>query len=104
MLLVLALPRSHTTSIEKQHQLVSLIVIRRVFEDLGGFTDLEPWVGQAEAAQAVLLDMGGAVAMFVTVTAFAGLRRLAPESSTPPAELAYSITAKRGVAMMQQSD
>ncbi|MEO0529155.1 MAG: hypothetical protein AAF266_01125 [Planctomycetota bacterium] len=100
LLLVLALPRSHTSSIEKQYQIVSLIVIRRVFKDLGGFSDLEPWVEQPEAAWAVLLDMLGAAGMFVLVTAFARTRRTVPSQADPPDGLRYFVTIKRAVALL----
>ncbi|MEM1304091.1 MAG: hypothetical protein AAGG46_04310, partial [Planctomycetota bacterium] len=98
------LPRSHTTSIEKQYQIVSLIVIRRVFKDLGGFSDLETWVDQQDAAWAVLYDMLGAAAMFLLVTAFARVRRMQEDAAPPPAaksaDLRLFVSLKRATAML----
>lgn len=46
LLLVLALPKSHTSSIGKQYEIVSLIVIRGVFKDIGEFRDPAAWLTQ----------------------------------------------------------
>ena len=70
ILLVLALPRSHTTSIGKQYEIISLIVIRRVFKDIGEFNDPAQWIAQTELASMVLLDMVAALFMFALVTLF----------------------------------
>lgn len=98
LLLALAIPRSHTSSIAIQYQIVSLIVVRRVFKDLGGFADLDAWVEQSEAASAVLLDMGAAALMFVLATAFDRLRRSASRLNEP-VDLAGFVTAKRATSL-----
>lgn len=56
LLLVLALPQSHTRSIGKQYEIVSLIVIRRVFKDIGEFRDPGTWLTQTDEATMVLFD------------------------------------------------
>ncbi|MEM8866273.1 MAG: hypothetical protein AAGF31_12075 [Planctomycetota bacterium] len=99
LLLVLAIPRSHTSSIAKQYQIVSLIVIRRVFKDLGGFSDLDAWVNQPDVSRALLLDMVTAVAMFVATTAFERVSRLASKGADPP-DLAGFVTLKRAIALL----
>jgi hypothetical protein len=65
ILLVFALADSHTGEVAKQYQIVSLIVVRRVFKDIGSFESFEHWLAETEAVKAVLTDMGGAVLMFV---------------------------------------
>jgi hypothetical protein len=55
LLLVLALPRSHTSSVGKQYEIVSLIIIRRVFKDIGEFRDPVTWVSQFDASMMVLM-------------------------------------------------
>ena len=82
LLLVFALPKSHTSSIGKQYEIISLIVVRGVFKDIGEFRDLESWLTQIEAARMVLMDMGGAVAMFLLVTIFYRVRKTVTKSST----------------------
>jgi hypothetical protein len=79
ILLVFALAESHTAEVAKQYQIVSLIVVRRVFKDIGGFESFDHWVSETEAVKAVLLDMGGAVLMFALVTGFTFLQRSAPK-------------------------
>ena len=64
MLLVLALPRSHTSSMGKQYEIISLIVIRRVFKDIGEFSDPANLFAQTETAWMVLTDMLAALVMF----------------------------------------
>ncbi len=79
ILLVFALADSHTGEVAKQYQIVSLIVVRRVFKDIGSFEHFDHWLGEMEAVRAVLLDMGGAVLMFILVTTFTLLRRTIPK-------------------------
>ena len=75
LLLVLALPKSHTNSIGKQYEIVSLIVIRGVFKDIGEFRHPADWLTQSEEAWMVLQDMVAAVLMFFLVTLFYRVKR-----------------------------
>ena len=79
ILLVFALAESHTVEVAKQYQIVSLIVVRRVFKDIGSFGSFDSWLSETEAVKAVLIDMGGAVLMFILVTVFVLLRRVIPK-------------------------
>jgi hypothetical protein len=99
VLLIFALADSHTGEIATQYQIVSLIVIRRVFKDIGGFESFEHWLQEPETVRAVLLDMGGAMLMFLLVTVFTLLRRRVPRI---PAEhdLNGFITLKKALAML----
>lgn len=75
LLLVLALPKSITTSICKQYEIISLIVVRRAFKDIGAFEDFDSWLTQPDAVRIVLFDMAGALVMFLAVTLFYRVRR-----------------------------
>ena len=75
LLLVLAIPKSLTTSIGKQYEIISLIVVRRVFKDIGTFDDFGSWLTETETVKIVLLDMGGALLMFLAVTLFYRIRK-----------------------------
>ncbi len=99
LLLTLAIPQSHTRSIAIQYQIVSLIVVRRVFKDLGGFADLDAWSDQPEASYAVLLDMATAVLMFALATTFGRLRNSAVKAQEPK-DLAGFVTLKRATALL----
>jgi len=79
ILLVFSLAESHTVEVAKQYQIVSLIVVRRVFKDIGSFGSFDNWLSETEAVKTVLIDMGGAVLMFVLVTIFALLHKVIPK-------------------------
>ena len=99
VLLVFALAASHTGEIAKQYQIVSLIVVRRVFKDIGSFSELENWLAEPEAVKAVLLDMAGAVLMFLIVTGFTLLRRMTPNTPIRH-DLQGFIQLKKAVAVL----
>ena len=99
LLLVLALPRSHTSAIGKQYEIVSLIVIRRVFKDIGEFRDPMTWVNQRDEAMMVLMDMVAAVLMFLLVT---GFRRVSYTvvHSPPHHQLDRFVAIKKSIATL----
>jgi len=99
LLLVLALPQSHTSSIGKQYEIVSLIVIRRVFKDIGEFRDPATWLSQLDEALMVLMDMGAAVLMFVLVTAFHRIRQTVIHTN-PQDDLNRFVSLKKSVAVL----
>jgi hypothetical protein len=79
IVLVFSLAESHTVEVAKQYQIVSLIVVRRVFKDIGSFGSFDNWLSETEAIKTVLIDMGGAVLMFVLVTTFVFLHKVIPK-------------------------
>lgn len=99
LLLVLALPQSHTISIGKQYEIVSLIIIRRVFKDIGEFRDPATWITQVDEALMVLMDMGAAVLMFVLVTLFHRVRQTVLHSN-PQDDLNQFVSIKKSVAVL----
>ncbi len=99
LLLVLALPKSHTSSIGKQYEIISLIIVRRVFKDIGEFRDLESWLMQTDATRMVLFDMAGAAATFLFVAFFYRLRRTVRKSSSRR-DLDDFIRLKKTVAVL----
>ena len=99
ILLVFALADSHTGEVAKQYQIVSLIVVRRGFKDIGSFESFEHWLTETEAVKAVLTDMGGAVLMFVLVTVFTLLRRTVPKVAIQR-DLIGFIELKKAVAVL----
>jgi hypothetical protein len=99
VLLVFALAASHTGEIAKQYQIVSLIVVRRVFKDIGSFSEMENWLAEPEAVRAVLIDMAGAVLMFLIVTVFTWLRHVPPKTPIRR-DLEGFIQLKKAVAVL----
>ena len=99
LLLVFALAASHTGEIATQYQIISLIVVRRVFKDIGGFSELENWLAEPEAVKAVLIDMAGAVLMFLMVTGFTFLRYKTPKTPIRR-DLQKFIELKKALAVL----
>jgi hypothetical protein len=99
VLLVFALAASHTGEIAKQYQIISLIVVRGVFKDIGAFDNLENWLAEPAAVRAVLFDMAGAVLMFLIVTGFTLLRYVTPKMRTDR-DLEGFIQLKKAVAVL----
>ena len=99
LLLVLALPKSHTSAIGKQYEIVSLIVIRRVFKDIGEFRDPATWLSQRDEALMVLMDMVAAVLMFLLVTGFRRLS-LTVIHSPPHDQLEKFVAIKKSIAVL----
>ena len=99
LLLVLALPKSLTTSICKQYEIISLIVVRRVFKDIGSFDDFGSWLTDVETVKIVLLDMGGALLMFLAVTLFYRIRKSVTKADTPR-DLQGFIRFKKVLALL----
>ncbi len=99
LLLVLAIPKSLTTSIGKQYEIISLIVVRRVFKDIGTFDDFGSWLTQTETVRIVLLDMGGALLMFLAVTLFYRIRKSVAKTNTPR-DLQGFIRFKKVLALL----
>ena len=99
LLLVFALPRSLTSSIGKQYEIISLIVVRRVFKDIGGFDDFGSWMQQTDSVRLVLYDMGAALMMFFTVAVYYRVRQMVTKSHEPR-DLAGYICMKKIIAML----
>jgi len=99
LLLVFALPQSHTNSIAMQYEILSLIVIRGVFKDIGEFRDPATWLDQIDAALIVVLDMLGALAMFALIAVFRQVRRTVRPAPESP-HLGQFVVVKKSVALV----
>jgi hypothetical protein len=99
VLLVFALAASHTGEAAKQYEIISLIVVRGVFKDLGSFHNLENWLAEPDAVKAVLIDMAAAVVMFLIVTGFTLLRQVTPKMPAHR-DLEGFVQLKKAVAVL----
>jgi hypothetical protein len=99
LLLVLALPKSLTSSIGKQYQIISLIIVRRVFKDIGSFSDVDSWLAQTDTLWLILVDMLGALLMFLTVAAFYRIRTKVVKTDTER-DLENFIRIKKAIAIL----
>lgn len=98
LLLVETIPKSLTSSIVKQYEIISLIVVRGVFKDIGKFHDVEHWTEQTEAITTLLMDMGAAAVMFLLVTVFYHIRRKV--STSQVSNLQTFLDLKKAVALI----
>ena len=74
-LLILAIPNSITKAIGKQFEIISLIIIRDVFKDLSHLGENSFDMAHPEVLYPVLIDMIGALIMFLLVGVFYHLNR-----------------------------
>lgn len=68
--MILAIPLSFTNSIRKQYEIISLIIIRRVFKDISEFSTFDAVLADNEKFLAIIFDLGGGIALFALVAVF----------------------------------
>lgn len=98
-LLILHLPRSFTTSIAKQYEIISLIEIRRIFKDITklNLAD-ENWIVN-KYNQGLFIDLVGFLILFFFIFIFDYLRRRRPQVPTPK-HIDSFITFKKAVSVL----
>lgn len=69
-MLILALPLSFTNSIRKQYEIISLIIIRRVFKDISMFDDFDELAEQTDVILQIATDLGSGLLLFLLVGVF----------------------------------
>ncbi len=99
LLLVITIPSSLTSSIGKQFEIMSLIVIRGVFRDMGRFLSPVEWFDHLDAVRAVLIDMAGGLGLFLLVTVFYHVNNKRP-TREKPVHLAKFIVVKKNLALI----
>ncbi len=78
--LVLSIPRSFTGSVGIQLEIIALIIIRRIFGDIGHLTGLENLTLDNEWVRLLGFDMLAAIGMFFGVILFSRISDYVPES------------------------
>lgn len=78
--LVLSIPRSFTGSVGIQLEIITLIIIRRIFGDIGHLTGLEELTLDDEWVRLLGFDMLAAVGMFFGVILFSRISDYVPET------------------------
>lgn len=68
--MILSLPLSFTESIKKQYEIISLIIIRRVFKDISDFESFEAIINQGRELLQIVLDLGAGLVLFALVAVF----------------------------------
>jgi len=95
--LIYHLPRSFTTSIATQYEIISLIVIRRIFKDISNLELQGFWSHKYD--RLFVGDMIGFVFLFLFIYFFHRLRSKKPRFPDPPG-LERFIRFKKGVSVL----
>ena len=97
-LLVHYLPRSFTTSVSKQFEIISLIIIRRIFGDIPHIELASSWFSTAENLQ-LIYDLVGILVLFFLIYLFNRSRRkIIPGKLTT--NLKRFVNSKRAVSLI----
>ena len=97
-LLVHYLPRSFTTSVSKQFEIISLIIIRRIFGDIPHIELASSWFSTAENLQ-LIYDLVGILILFFLIYLFKKSRsKIIPSKLTK--NLKRFVNSKRAVSLI----
>ena len=97
-LLVHYLPRSFTTSVSKQFEIISLIIIRRIFGDIPHIELASSWFSTAENLQ-LIYDLVGILVLFFLIYLFNKSRsKIIPSKLTT--NLKRFVNSKRAVSLI----
>ena len=97
-LLVHYLPRSFTTSVSKQFEIISLIIIRRIFGDIPHIELASSWFNTAENLQ-LIYDLVGILVLFFLIYLFNRSRsKIIPSKLTT--NLKRFVNSKRAVSLI----
>lgn len=100
-LLILALPLSFSNSIRKQYEIISLIIIRRVFKDISMFDDFDQIAEQKDVILQLATDLGSGLLLFFLVGVYyqVSLKRK-KLSSLSDSEIRRFVYLKERVALL----
>ncbi len=68
--MILSIPLSFTESIKKQYEIISLIIIRRVFKDISDFESFDVIFENSEDFIQIIADLGAGLILFALVAVF----------------------------------
>ena len=97
-LLVVNLPRSFTTSVSKQFEIISLILIRRIFADIPKIDLKANWMSTQENVQ-LIYDVLGVLIIFFLIYLFNKGRSRLPKKPLNP-NLKSFVASKKAVSMI----
>lgn len=96
--LVFALAHSVALSVGKQLELLSLILLRKVFLEIGKFGEPVEWARAADAIPVVMTDLAGALLIFVVVGFYYRIQRHQPITLGEQERVSF-LAAKKVVAL-----
>jgi len=97
-LLIFYLPRSFTTSVSKQFEIISLIIIRRIFGDIPKINLNVNWF-ENEANTQLIYDLAGILILYFLIFLF-NLRREKLPKGPVKESLKRFVSSKKGVSLV----
>ena len=97
-LLVVNLPRSFTTSVSKQFEIISLILIRRIFADIPQIDLNSNWLNTSENLQ-LIFDVSGVLILFFLIFLFNKGRLMLPKKPLNP-NIKSFVSSKKAVSLI----
>lgn len=97
-LLVVNLPRSFTTSVSKQFEIISLILIRRIFADIPQIDLKANWLYTPENVQ-LIYDVLGVLIIFYLIFLFNKARSRLPKKPLNP-NIKSFVSSKKAVSLI----
>ncbi len=97
--LVLTLPRSVSSSMLKQFEILSLILLRQAFKEFGEFPDPVDWTKMTEPVFHVMSDAGGALVLFLFIMLIARFQRHKRITKTAEEQFRF-VKVKKFVAIL----
>ena len=97
-LLVVNLPRSFTTSVSKQFEIISLILIRRIFADIPQIDLNSNWLNTSENLQ-LIFDVFGVLILFYLIFLFNKGRLMLPKKPLNP-NIKSFVSSKKAVSLI----
>lgn len=97
-LLIVFLPRSFTTSVSKQFEIISLIIIRRIFGDIPKVELDVNWLEFAANRQ-LIYDLSGVLILYFLIYMFNKRREILPKKSLDE-RLKLFVSSKKAVSVM----
>ena len=98
-LLLFYLPRSFTSCVSKQFEIISLIVIRKIFKDIPQMDLAENWMSSSHNLE-LIVDLLGFLILFLLIFLFNRSKQRLPKQAVENSRLQKFIASKKIVSVM----
>ena len=98
-LLLFYLPRSFTSCVSKQFEIISLIVIRKIFKDIPQMDLADNWMSSSHNIE-LIVDLLGFLILFLLIFLFNKSKQRLPKEAVENSRLLKFIASKKIVSVM----
>ena len=98
-LLLFYLPRSFTSCVSKQFEIISLIVIRKIFKDIPQMDLADNWMSSSHNLE-LIVDLLGFLILFLLIFLFNKSKQRLPKEAVENSRLLKFIASKKIVSVM----